>query len=49
MPPVVMPPGVIESVDGVEEEVAMEQEMMEAKTTMKPPKGESLCACYQWT
>jgi hypothetical protein len=42
MPPVVMPPGVIESVDGVEEEVALEEEMMEAKTT----EGEGLCACY---
>ena len=43
MPPVVMPPGVIESVDVVEEE------MMEAKTTMEPAEGEGLCACYQWT
>jgi len=45
MPPVVMPPGVIESVDGVEEEVAMEEEMMEAKTTVEPAEGEGLCAC----
>jgi len=43
MPPVVMPPGAIESVDVVEEE------MMEAKTTMEPAEGEGLCACYQWT
>ena len=50
MPPVVMPPGAIESIDVVEEEVAMEEEwVMEAKTTMETAEGEGLCACYQWT
>ena len=43
MPPVVIPPGVIESVDVVEEEV------VEGETTMKPAEGEGLCACYQGT
>ena len=50
MPPVVMPPGVIESVDVVKEELAMEEEwVMETKTTKEPAEGQGLCACYQWT
>jgi hypothetical protein len=41
MPPIVMPPWMIESVHMMEEE-----EMMEAQTTMESAEGEDLCACY---